>query len=156
MEEEKARIERTVIPPCGELAALLESAGSTPVSTGIKLGALLRRPELSYEKLAVVDKNRPDLPRAVWEEAEIQIRYDGYIRRQESQVEQLKRLESRKLPEDWDYNAMEGLRIEARQKLSKQRPASLGQAMRISGVSPADVAVLMIALEEKRGSHGNN
>jgi len=75
---------------------------------------------------------------------------------QEAQVEQLKKLESRKLPEDWDYNAMEGLRLEARQKLSRQRPASLGQAMRISGVSPADVAVLMIALEEKRGSHGSN
>jgi len=156
VEEEKARIERTVVAPSEALNTLLEAANSTPVTTGIKLGALLRRPELSYEALSVVDSNRPDLPRAVWEEAEIQIRYDGYLRRQEAQVEQLKKLESRKLPEDWDYNAMEGLRLEARQKLSRQRPASLGQAMRISGVSPADVAVLMIALEEKRGSHGSN
>jgi len=145
VDAEIERIERTTIPPSETLAAILEAHGSTPVETGIRLGALLRRPELDYQTLAPIDTNRPVLPRAVWEAAEISIRYEGYLKRQESAVAQFRKLEGKLLPEDFDYN-LPGLRLEARQKLNKLRPRSLGQAARISGVSPADITVLMIAL----------
>ena len=146
VDEEIRRIEETTIPPSETLAELLASHGSAPVSTGVRLGALLRRPELGYAMLSPVDVTRPELPRAVWEAAEIEIRYEGYLRRQESQVAQFKKLESRLLPEDFDYQSLAGLRLEARQKLSALRPRSIGQAARISGVSPADITVLLIAL----------
>ncbi len=146
VDEEIRRIEETTVPPSETLAELLASHGSAPVSTGVRLGALLRRPELGYAMLSPVDVTRPELPRAVWEAAEIEIRYEGYLRRQESQVAQFKKLESRLLPEDFDYQSLAGLRLEARQKLSALRPRSIGQAARISGVSPADITVLLIAL----------
>ncbi|MGN1074714.1 MAG: FAD-dependent oxidoreductase, partial [Eubacteriales bacterium] len=146
VDEEIRRIEETTIPPSETLSELLASHGSAPVSTGVRLGALLRRPELGYAMLSPVDVTRPELPRAVWEAAEIEIRYEGYLRRQESQVAQFKKLESRLLPEDFDYQSLAGLRLEARQKLSALRPRSIGQAARISGVSPADITVLLIAL----------
>ena len=145
VDAEIERIERTTIAPSETLAAILEAHGSTPVETGIRLGALLRRPELDYKTLAPIDTERPDLPRAVWEAAEIAIRYEGYLKRQESAVAQFRKLEGKLLPEDFDYN-LPGLRLEARQKLNQLRPRSLGQAARISGVSPADITVLMIAL----------
>ena len=145
VDAEIARIERTTIPPSETLAEILRERGSTPVETGIRLGALLRRPELDYQALTPVDTERPQLPRAVREAAEISIRYEGYLKRQESAVAQFRKLEGKLLPEDFDYN-LPGLRLEARQKLGQRRPRSLGQAARISGVSPADITVLMIAL----------
>ncbi len=123
---------------------ILEEKGTTPVSTGLRMSDCIRRPELTYDDLAAVDPERPTLPDAVCEEVEIKIKYDGYIKRQMQQVEQVKKLESRLLPENIDYNEIYGLRIEARQKLDKIKPQSLGQASRISGVSPADIQVLMI------------
>lgn len=128
---------------------ILEKYGSTAVKSGVKLAELIKRPELDYEKLADADPDRPDLPYAVAEEAEIKLKYDGYIRRQISQAEQARKMESRLIPENIDYNEIYGLRIEARQKLEKISPKSLGQASRISGVSPADVSVLIIWLESK-------
>ncbi|MEA4822950.1 MAG: tRNA uridine-5-carboxymethylaminomethyl(34) synthesis enzyme MnmG [Clostridiaceae bacterium] len=146
VEEEIRRIEGTTIAPSPTLSAILAAQNSAEVTTGVKLGALLRRPELTYELLAPVDTTRPELPHAIWEAAEIDIRYEGYLRRQESQVAQFKKLESRLLPEDFNYRALGGLRLEARQKLDALRPRSIGQAARISGVSPADITVLLIAL----------
>ncbi len=148
IDNEIKRLEKTVVPP--RLAnPLLESLGSTPIKTGVKLAELIRRPELDYEKLAPIDTERPELPEAVWEQAEIKLKYEGYIKRQIAEAEQFKKMESRLLPEDMDYDDVYGLRLEARQKLNKIRPKSLGQASRISGVSPADMSVLIIWLEQK-------
>ena len=146
IDEEIKRMEATVIPP-KTANPLLEEYDSTPVKTGITLADLIRRPELCYEKITPIDEKRPSLPDDVWEEAEIKIKYKGYIDRQLSQVEQFKRMERKLLPEDQDYNEIYGLRIEARQKLNKIKPKSLGQASRISGVSPADMSVLIVWLE---------
>lgn len=129
---------------------VLEQYGSTPLKCGIKFTELLKRPELDYAKLAPLDPERPKLPAAVAEEAEIKLKYDGYIRRQISQAEQAQKMEARLIPEDADYDEIYGLRIEARQKLAKIRPKSIGQASRISGVSPADVSVLIIWLESRK------
>ncbi len=126
---------------------ILEEKGTTPVSTGLRMSDAMRRPELCYADLAAVDENRPELPFDVTEEVEIKIKYDGYIKRQKMQAEQFKKLESRILPSDLDYSKIYGLRIEARQKLDKIRPQSLGQASRISGVSPSDISVLIVWLE---------
>lgn len=126
---------------------LLKKYGSTPIKTGVKLSELLKRPELDYNKTAPIDRDRPSLAEDVCEQVEIRLKYDGYIKRQKQQVEQFVKMESRLLPEDIDYNEVYGLRIEARQKLEKIRPQSLGQASRISGVSPADISVLIIWLE---------
>lgn len=149
IEKEIERINKITVSP---LVAnpILEKYGSTPVKSGVKLAELIKRPELDYEKLAEADLDRPSLPYAVAEEAEIKLKYDGYIRRQISQAEQARKMESRLIPADIDYNKIYGLRIEARQKLEKIRPKSLGQASRISGVSPADVSVLIIWLESKK------
>lgn len=148
VEKEIKRIRSVTVPP--SLAnPVLEMYGSTPVKTGIKLAELIKRPELDYEKLAPADTGRPELPLDVAEEAEIKLKYEGYIKRQVEQAEKFVKLESRLLPEDTDYNEIYGLRIEARQKLSAIRPRSLGQASRISGVSPADVSVLIIWLESR-------
>ncbi|MBQ8569256.1 MAG: tRNA uridine-5-carboxymethylaminomethyl(34) synthesis enzyme MnmG [Oscillospiraceae bacterium] len=125
---------------------ILEKYGCTPIKTGIKLAELIKRPELDYEKLADADIERPILPADVVEEAEIKLKYDGYIKRQISQAAQAQKMESRRIPTDIDYNSIHGLRLEARQKLDKIRPESLGQALRISGVSPADISVLIIWL----------
>ena len=147
--EEMERIENTVISP-KTANPVIEQYGSTPIKTGVRLADLLRRPELDYEKLAPIDAQRPDLPEDVIEEAEIKIKYKGYIDRQLVQVRQFKKAEQRLLPEDIDYSSIHGLRLEARQKLDKVRPKSLGQASRISGVSPADVSVLIIWLESRK------
>ena len=143
---ELSRIEGVTLAP-GDVNPILAAAGTTEISSGARLVEILRRPGISYEMLAPADKNRPDLPADVREEVEIKVKYDGYIKRQLRQAEQFIKLESRPLPDDIDYGAIRGLRIEARQKLDKIRPRSLGQASRISGVSPADISVLIIYLE---------
>ncbi len=143
---EIARAERTVIPPSEKVNALLSSLGSAPIETGIHLSELLRRPELSYEALAPIDPERPALVRRVRTTAEVEIKYEGYLRRQRKEVERSRRLESYLIPRDIDYSAIRGLRIEAAQKLGEIRPESIGQASRISGVNPADISVLLIYL----------
>ena len=145
------RLEKTHLAPSPALDALLESCGTAPVTGGASLADLLRRPQLSYEALAPFDPARPALPRAVRQEAEIQLKYAGYIKRQLRQVEEFQRMESRPLPADIDYDAIPGLRLEAREKLEKIRPESFGRAGRISGVSPADLSVLMIYVESRHG-----
>lgn len=145
IEEEIARAERTVIAPAA-VNAILEEHGSVPLTTGAKLAELLRRPEMDYESLAPADPDRPALPADVFVTAQIEIKYEGYLKRQNKEVDKQKKWEEYKLPEDIDYTAIKGLRIEAAQKLQKIRPASLGQASRISGVNPADISVLLIRL----------
>lgn len=147
IEEEITRLGKVSLSPTKELQDYLESVGSTPLQSGIRASELLKRPQVAYSALAPFDKERPELSKEVWEQAEISIKYEGYINRQMSQAEQFKKLEAKKLPQDIDYLNFEGLRLEARQKLDQIRPASLGQASRISGVSPADIAVLMIYLK---------
>ncbi len=148
--DEKTRLEKLVVPPMESVNNFLIQHHSAPIHTGIKMAELLRRPELTYKDLTVIDTDRPALNRFEAEQVEIQIKYDGYITRQMKQVEQFKKLENKKLPSDINYLSIDGLRIEARQKLSDLRPLSLGQASRISGVSPADVSVLMIYLEQQK------
>jgi len=148
IEEEIARLESVTVPPSEEFNELLESLNTTKITTGFKLMDLLKRPEITYEMLAMVDKDRPSLPDSVKEQVEITAKYDGYIKRQLAQVEAFKKLENKKLPEGIDYMNIMGLRIEARQKLNDIKPVSLGQASRITGVSPADIAVLVIYLEQ--------
>ncbi len=147
--KEIARLESTHLAPSDALNALLEERGTAPLSSGVSLADLIRRPQLSYADLAPFDAGRKDLPRAVVEAVEINLKYEGYIRRQLKQVEEFSRMESRALPRDLDYDKVVGLRIEAREKLKAIRPDNLGQAGRISGVSPADLAVLMIHLEKR-------
>ena len=146
---ERSRLEAAGVPGSEALNAMLEAKGSTPVQNSARLADLLRRPEISYGDIAPFDPDRPALPKAVTEEVEIQIKYAGYLLRQEKQVEEFKKEEARLLPEDLDYQAIGGLRLEARQKLQEIRPLSIGQAGRISGVSPADIAVLLIYLEQR-------
>ena len=138
-----------------EVQALLESYGSIPLNTGTTLTELIRRPELDYEKLAPIDKERPELPYDVVEQVNINIKYDGYIVRQIKQVEHYKKLENKKIAEDFDYDEVPSLRIEARQKLKLYRPLSIGQASRISGVSPADISVLLVYMEQIKYHKGN-
>ena len=146
---ERNRLEATGLPGSEELNAMLEAKGSAPVNNSVRLADLLRRPEICYEDIAPFDPNRPALSKAVTDEVEIQIKYAGYLLRQEKQVEEFKKEEARLLPEDLDYESIGGLRLEARQKLQEIRPRSIGQAGRISGVSPADIAVLLIYLEQR-------
>ena len=146
---EMQRLESNGVPSSPALNAMLEEKGSTPVANSARLADLLRRPGVSYEDLAPFDPDRPSLSAAVTEEVEIQMKYAGYLARQEKQVAEFKKEESRLLPPDMDYSAIAGLRLEARDKLSAIRPMSIGQAGRISGVSPADIAVLLIWLEQK-------
>ncbi len=148
---ERGRAERTVLPPSEEVNAALAACGSSPLTTGARLSELLRRPELSYARLKNVDPTRPDLPRAVFENVEIELKYEGYIKRQQADVAEMRRLEAKKLPPDADYQSIQGLRMEAREKLAKVRPSSVGQASRISGVSPADISVLLIWLAQRGG-----
>ena len=147
IEEEVARVKEINIGARKEVQALLESYGSIPLSNGIKLVDLIRRPELDYDKLAPIDPDRPELSDEVREEVNIYIKYEGYLTRQAKQVAQFKKLESKMIPTDIDYDDVSSLRIEARQKLTKLRPANIGQASRISGVSPADISVLLVYLE---------
>ncbi len=147
--KETERLEHTHLAPGDALAALLESRGTTPVTSGVSLADLIRRPQIGYADLAPFDPERPALDRAVTEAVEIGLKYEGYIKRQLRQVEEFKRLEDRALPRTLDYQSIPGLRIEAREKLEKIRPENFGQAGRISGVSPADLAALMIYMETK-------
>ena len=141
---ERQRLHDTILSPTPALNALLEAAGTTPVITGVRLEELLRRPQLSYAALAPVDPERPPLPALVTEQLEVELKYEGYIRREQAQIDEMRRLENRLLPVDADYTAIRGLRKEAQEKLAKIRPRSIGQASRISGVSPADVSVLIV------------
>jgi tRNA uridine 5-carboxymethylaminomethyl modification enzyme len=146
---ELARLGKCFVPPSDELNAILAAAGETGVTTGVSLLLLLRRPSVTYNALAALDTDRPRLSREIAESVEITVKYEGYIERQKKQIEQFRKLESYPLPQDLDYAAIKGLRLEARQKLAQIKPVSLGQAMRVSGVSPADSAVLMIFLKQR-------
>lgn len=144
--EERKRAEKISVPMSEELDKLLVSLGTAPLKTGVKFAELLKRPQLTYENLAPFDKNRPDLPYEIFEQVEIEIKYEGYIKRQQAQIDEMRRLEKKLIPADMDYREISGLRLEAAEKLAKIRPASIGQASRISGVSPADISVLLIHL----------
>lgn len=144
--QERKRAEKLSIPMSEELDKLLVSLGTAPLKTGVKFAELLKRPQLTYENLAPFDKNRPDLPYEIFEQVEIEIKYEGYIKRQQAQIDEMRRLEKKLIPADMDYREISGLRLEAAEKLAKIRPASIGQASRISGVSPADISVLLIHL----------
>ncbi|MGI6279349.1 MAG: tRNA uridine-5-carboxymethylaminomethyl(34) synthesis enzyme MnmG, partial [Acutalibacteraceae bacterium] len=147
-EREIKRIENTYLPPSKELNALLESRGTAPVTTGTKVSDLVKRPQLSYDILAPFDSGRPQLSRSVREKVEIEVKYEGYIARQQAQVNEMLRLENKLIPPDIDYSAIYGLRLEAVEKLNKIRPVNIGQASRISGVSPADISVLLVYLSK--------
>jgi tRNA uridine 5-carboxymethylaminomethyl modification enzyme len=151
--DEMKRVRDTQIQPTDEVNAILVSRETTPISTGIRLIELIKRPELNYEVLAPIDSTRPNLPRYVFEQVEVEIKYDGYIKRQQSMIDECHRLEKKKLSLDIDYAKITGLRLEAIEKLNKIRPASVGQASRISGVSPADISVLLIWLAKQANSN---
>lgn len=147
IEQERKRIEKLTFGPSKELNEMLESRGTAPMETGAHASDLIRRPQVSYKDLEPFDTERPQLPDEVTEQVEIQIKYEGYIQKQLIQVEQMRRLETRKIPEDINYEEVRGLRLEAIEKLQRIRPHSIGQASRISGVSPADISVLLIYME---------
>ena len=153
IEEEIKRCEGVKIGASKEVQTLLEGYGSIPLNTASTIAELIRRPELDYEKLAPIDPERPNLPVDVIEQVEILIKYDGYIKRQIKQVEQFKKLEKKLLPQNFDYSEITGLRIEAVQKLNKYQPLNIGQASRISGVSPADTSVILVYLEQLKYSN---
>ena len=152
IEKEIERLRKTNIRPTEKVNEILEKKGSTSINTGVKLVELLKRSELNYEDLKEIDEGRPDLTLQEKEQVEIQVKYEGYIKLQLVQVEKFKKLETKLLPEDMDYKNLKGISLEARQKLDKFRPVSIGQASRISGVSPADIAVLLIYLEQRRNN----
>lgn len=156
IEEEIKRVEHENIGANAEVQKFLEEHKSTPLKTGTTIGELIRRPELNYEMLKVIDPNRPELPEGVREQVNINIKYEGYIKRQLKQVEQFKKLEKKKIPENINYDEIGSLRIEAVQKLKLYRPESIGQASRISGVSPADISVLLVYLEQMKGKKIEN
>ena len=147
--EEMKRAQKTVLPPSQALNEILVSRETSPVSTGVRLSELLRRPQISYADLRPVDPARPDYPREIFESVETALKYEGYIRRQLQDIEEMRRLEKRLLPPDVDYDGIAGLRLEAREKLNRVRPENIGQAGRISGVSPADISVLLIWLSAR-------
>ena len=147
-EQEYARAKKTVISPSEKVNEILVACGTTPIQTGTKLIDLIRRPQLNYEVLTEVDSERPDYPKAVFEGAEIEMKYDGYIKRQKADIEEMRRLEQKVLPKDVNYHELVGLRKEAQEKLLQVKPANIGQASRISGVSPADISVLLIWLSK--------
>ncbi len=149
IDEERQRVESITIAPSEEINKMLVSRETAPMTTGIRLVELLRRPQLDYDALTPFDKTRPDLPPAIFEQVGLDIKYEGYIKHQQQQINEMRRLEVRKLPEDINYNEITGLRLEAAEKLGKIRPENIGQASRISGVSPADVTVLLIWLERE-------
>ena len=148
VDSEVRRLEHTHVAPSDALNDLLSSSGTTPLQNGASLADLIRRPQIHYADLAPFDSDRPLLSKAIVNEVEITLKYEGYIQRQLKQVEEFTRLEARSIPSDIDYDAIVGLRLEAREKLKKIRPENFGRASRISGVSPADISVLMIALEK--------
>jgi len=152
---ETERLQKVAIHPTEAIQAFLAAQHSTPLKAGGKLIDLLRRPEITYDALAPFDPERPALPAVIREQVEIRVKYDGYIKRQLRDVEQFRKMESKPLPADINYEDIPSLRIEARQKLNRIRPVNMGQAGRISGVSPADLTALMIYLETKGGNaHG--
>lgn len=146
---ELKRVQKTTLPPSQELNHILVSRGTSPLTTGAKLADLLKRPQITYEDLEPVDKERPQYSTAVFEAVEIELKYEGYIKRQRADIEEARRLERKRLPQDVDYSAIQGLRLEAGEKLNKVKPENIGQAGRISGVSPADISVLLIWLASK-------
>ena len=146
---ELKRVQKTTLPPSQELNDILVSRGTSPLTTGAKLADLLKRPQITYEDLAPVDKDRPPYSTAVFEAVEIELKYEGYIKRQRADIEEARRLERKRLPQDVDYSTIQGLRLEAGEKLNKVKPENIGQAGRISGVSPADISVLLIWLASK-------
>ena len=157
MQAELERIRKTVISPSETLNEILRENNTSEVTTGIRLVELLKRPELDYEKLSPIDTTRPDIDPNIFEQTETEIKYEGYIKRQLIIIDQVRRLEQKKLPRDTDYSKIDGLRLEAREKLNKVRPENIGQASRISGVSPADISVLVIYLASIRNkTEGNN
>lgn len=146
---ELKRVQKTTLAPSQELNDILVSRGTSPLTTGAKLADLLKRPQITYEDLTPVDKDRPQYSTAVFEAVEIELKYEGYIKRQRADIEEARRLERKRLPQDVDYSAIQGLRLEAGEKLNKVKPENIGQAGRISGVSPADISVLLIWLASK-------
>lgn len=152
--QELERVKETVFPPTEQLNQILVSRGTSPVTTGIKLCDLLRRPQITYQDLTEIDTTRPELPKAVLESVEIELKYEGYIRRQNADIEEMRRVEGKKLPRDMDYSKIAGLRLEAIEKLNRVRPENVGQAGRISGVSPADISVLLIWLSARGKANG--
>ena len=150
IEAEKKRLQETVVKPTEKVNEFLKKQGTSELTTGSKLSELLKRAEITYASLEAIDENRPKLREQVREEVEIQVKYDGYIKMQEAQVEKFKKMEKKLLPEDMDYENIKGISLEARQKLNKHKPHSIGQASRISGVSPADISVLLVYLQTKR------
>ena len=146
---ELKRVQKTTLPPSQELNDILVSRGTSPLTTGAKLADLLKRPQITYKDLEPVDKDRPPYSTAVFEAVEIELKYEGYIKRQRADIEEARRLERKRLPQDVDYSAIQGLRLEAGEKLNKVKPENIGQAGRISGVSPADISVLLIWLASK-------
>ena len=147
IEAEKERVRETSVPVSDELQNILQAKGTAPLKKGCKLIELLRRPQITYDDLKTIDTTRPKLPKRVFEQVEISVKYEGYIARQERQIKEMRRIESKKIPENLDYSKLKGLRLEAVEKLSKIKPQNLGQAGRISGVNPADVAALNIILD---------
>ena len=150
VDEEINRLQNTIITPKDETNEFLESIGSVPLKTPTSIYDLLKRPEVKYDDIKSLDIERPEISELVKTQVEIEIKYEGYIKKQLKQIKQFKKMENKKLSEDINYDNIEGLRLEARQKLSKLKPESIGQASRISGVSPADVNVLLIYLEQQR------
>lgn len=150
VKEEKQRVSEKSIPITDTLQKILTNNNTAPLKTGCKLIELLKRPQLTYKNLKEVDTDRPDLPAEIFEQVEISVKYEGYIRRQEAQIKEMRRLECKEIPSDFDYKSAKGLRLEAIEKLSKIRPQNLGQASRISGVNPADITALNILLEAKK------
>ena len=147
IEAEKKRLEETIVKPTEKVNKFLKEQGTSELTTGSKLSELLKRAEITYDSLAAIDENRPELREQVREEVEIQVKYDGYIKLQEAQVEKFKKMEKKLLPENINYEEINGISLEARQKLNKHKPHSIGQASRISGVSPADISVLLVYLQ---------
>lgn len=153
IKEELKRVKETVIPCSAQLNALLVSRETSEITNSVRLVELLKRPQLNYDNLTPFDINRPDIPHSVFEQVEIAIKYDGYIKKQIAQVEQMRKLEQKRLPLDFDYKNLSGLRLEAQEKLNLVKPANIGQASRISGVSPADISVLLIWLAKHKNSN---
>ncbi|MDD6807294.1 MAG: tRNA uridine-5-carboxymethylaminomethyl(34) synthesis enzyme MnmG [Oscillospiraceae bacterium] len=150
IEMENERVKSVVISPSKEINDLLVSRETSPISTGVKLSDLIKRPQLNYEVLSPFDPSRPSYPETIFEQVEIELKYEGYIKRQQAQINEMRRLEKKTLPKNLDYTTIIGLRLEAQEKLNKIKPENVGQAARISGVSPADVSVLLIYLEKER------
>lgn len=153
IKEELKRVKSTVIAPSEKVNNILVSRETSAINTGVRLIDLIKRPQLGYEALSEIDENRPNIDRNIFEQVETEIKYEGYIKRQLIVIDQVRRLEDKILPENIDYNAIDGLRLEAREKLTKVRPENIGQASRISGVSPADISVLVIYLASLRNKH---